>query len=93
MLKTSPEHVAALARSVARTSGARVVALCSSGVVHAFFPGSADVVADAGALVSQAAASLHAIGGHAHSRHVPAATPSDREAVWIAQLDREFRNP
>ena len=93
MLKTAPEHAVALARSIGRADGVRAVALCYSGVVHAFFAGSQDVVATATAIIAQAAEALHAIGGHGHSRHVEPAAPSARESAWIAHLDQECRIP
>ena len=85
VVKTSPELVADTALSLAKHAGAKCVALCSCGVVHAFLPDSGAI----GEIVRPIESALHAIGGHWQSRHVSPA-PSLLEAPWIATLRKEW---
>lgn len=80
VLKTAPEHVVELARTIGHTPGVHVVALCYPGVVHVY--GEAALMAT---IVDQHAARLHTIGGDWHSRHLPPLVPNAAESVWIAQ--------
>jgi len=92
VLKTSPEHVLALAASLARTDGVRCVALCYNGLVHAYLPESVEQPARTHELARPHIDALHAIGGDWHSRHLPQPMPSAMEAAWIHTLENAIHD-
>lgn len=90
VFKTSPEHLVKLVRDVTR-SGVRCVGLCYSGVLHGYLTGETDKADVISRLVRTHADTLQAIGGDWHSRHLPAAAPSNLESTWISQLVQESK--
>ncbi len=87
MVKTSPEFVIDTALDIANRTGAKCIALCYCGVVHAYLPDT-----DKNAIIEiirPIESDLHNIGGHWQSRQVQR-VPSPLEAAWISTLHKEW---
>lgn len=91
VLKTTPEHLAALGMEVAQSSAdVRVVALGYNGVLHVYLAETNDRADRIRTLAQRLAGQLHAVGGDWHSRHLPPQSPTAHETLWLATLEREF---
>lgn len=90
VFKTSPEHLVKLVQELT-ASGIRCVGLCYSGVLHGYLAEDTDKGDVISRLVRTHADTLHSFGGDWHSRHLPAAAPSNLESGWISQLVQESK--
>ncbi|MCO6457761.1 MAG: FAD-binding protein [Pirellulaceae bacterium] len=102
VLKTTADQCLGLARQVVSNHPFQCVALCYSGVVHAYAAERCDVEGQVAAAASQFAARLHERGGDWRSRHCVSANALDSpgsiderdvESRWLAILEQEFAAP
>ena len=89
VLKTTPDRVVNLAREIANQFACRTVALCYSGVVHihADKPDGEQLRS----IVARYESQLREYGGDWQSRHLGSDEPSERELLWISQLEQAMR--
>lgn len=87
VVKTSPEHVLDIALDLAKTSGAKCVALCYCGVVHAFIPNKErEAISE---IVRPIESALQNLGGHWQSIHIKR-NPLPIEETWVSTLRKEL---
>lgn len=89
MLKITPDRVLELAREIANEFACRTVALCYPGVVHIHSDDSDSKQLQS--IVTRYESQLREYGGDWQSRHRGAGEPSERESLWISQLEQAMR--
>lgn len=89
-LKTTPDRVIAVAKTVTSKFETRCIAMCAPGVVHVYANGDPSVARD---VVQASGDEVQEVGGDWHSRHIPDADPNPAEQAWLDVLETEFRKP
>jgi glycolate oxidase subunit GlcD len=96
MLKTTPDRAISLGRDIASRCEFDCIVMVACGVIHVYdskppnTTTSADQTTALAAIVDRYLGELFAVGGEWRSRHLPPPKPTDIEAQWLAQLDRDF---
>jgi hypothetical protein len=92
VIKTTPDRAISLATELAQDTLC-CVALCYSGVIHAYLGANDELAALTHALMQPHSAELHAVGGDWHSRWLPSLPPMITESAWINTLEQAIHEP
>ncbi len=90
VLKTTPDNVIPLARSVSIENKVQTIGLCYNGVVHVYLPTGNDTAYRITSLLAPLESRLYEDGGDWYSRHLAKTISGAQEAAWMNVLAEQW---